>query len=100
MKQISTKKRPRGRNRKKKFYRFVRTAGNFCEIWGWLQTEVLGDNLDPVDSEPTNDMTERGIDGIYLRPNENDQGGHLVMNLNTGRRISRNKVTVCWMYYE
>ena len=26
------------------------------------------------DSEPTNDMTERGIDGIYLRPNKNDQG--------------------------
>ena len=38
-------------------------------------------------------MTERGIDGIYLRPNENLQGGHLIMNLNTGKRISRPRVT-------
>ena len=44
-------------------------------------------------NNPTNVMRERGIDAIYLRPNDNRQGGHIVMNLNTGQVITRGKVT-------
>ena len=42
---------------------------------------------------PTNVVQERMIDCIYLRPNENNQGGHILMNLNTGKRITRGRVT-------
>ena len=41
----------------------------------------------------TNDMKERTIDAIYLCPNNNMQGGHVCMNLSTGKRITRNKIT-------
>ena len=41
----------------------------------------------------TSSMTERGIDAIYLRPNENRQGGHYVMNLNTGNELTRGRCT-------
>ena len=44
-------------------------------------------------NNPTNPMMEHRIDSIYLRPNENQQGGHIIMNLNTGKRITKNKVT-------
>ena len=38
-------------------------------------------------------MKERTIDAIYLCPNNNIQGGHVYMNLSTGKRITRNKIT-------
>ena len=45
-------------------------------------------------NEPTNAPTERTIDApMCLSPNDNMQGGHRVMNLNTGKVITRNKVT-------
>ena len=37
-------------------------------------------------------MTKKAIDGIYLRPNTNKQGGHIVINLSTGKPITRNKM--------
>ena len=43
-------------------------------------------------NDPTNTPIERTIDAIYMRPNDNQQGGHRVMNLNTGKIITRNKV--------
>ena len=43
-------------------------------------------------NQPTDIMVERRIDGIYLYPNLNSQGGHVIMNLNTGRIISRGNV--------
>ena len=44
-------------------------------------------------NNPINDMVERSIDGIYLRPNNNQQGGHVIMNLHTNKRITRGKIT-------
>ena len=41
----------------------------------------------------TNDMKERAIDAIYLCLNDNMQGGHVCMNLSTGKRITKNKIT-------
>ena len=38
-------------------------------------------------------MKERTIDAIYLCPNDNMQGNHVCMNLSTGKRITRNKIT-------
>ena len=38
-------------------------------------------------------MTERTIDTIYLRPNNSVQGGHILMNLNTGKRMTCSKIT-------
>ena len=43
--------------------------------------------------DPSNTMTARTIDAIYLRPLRNIQGGHEVMDLTTGRVITRRKVT-------
>ena len=43
-------------------------------------------------NNPTNTMQARSIDGIYLYPNTNQQGGHVVMNLQTGLRVTRSKV--------
>ena len=40
-----------------------------------------------------NDMKERTIDAIYLKPNDNKHGGHVLMNLNTGERKIRGNVT-------
>ena len=41
------------------------------------------------DNNPTNTNAPRGIDGIYLRPMKNLQGGHEIMNLATGQKIER-----------
>ena len=41
-------------------------------------------------NNPTRSMIERCIDGIYLYPNMNKQGGHVIMNLSTGRVLTRN----------
>ena len=41
---------------------------------------------------PTNTEAPRTIDAIYLRPLNNIQGGHELMNLSTGSIITRNKV--------
>ena len=38
-------------------------------------------------------MTECTINAIYLRPNDNTQGGHICMNLNTGKCITHGHVT-------
>ena len=43
---------------------------------------------------PTNTNAPRTIDGIYLRPDSNIQGGHQVMSLSTGLVIYPRKVTV------
>ena len=45
------------------------------------------------ESEPTNDNTARMIDCIYLCPCNNLQGGHELMDLNSGWVITRRKVT-------
>ena len=42
---------------------------------------------------PTNSQLPRTLDAIYLRPLNNIQGGHEVMDLNTGKVITRRKVT-------
>ena len=44
------------------------------------------------ENNPTNSNAPRTIDGIYLRPMTNQQGGHEIMNLQTGLKITRNKV--------
>ena len=44
-------------------------------------------------NEPRNDMRERTLDAIYLRPNDNDQGGHILMDLTTGALITRGRIT-------
>src|SRR5210317_1558710 len=41
----------------------------------------------------TSDMKERTIDAIYLCPNNNMQSGHVCMNLSTGKRITRSRIT-------
>ena len=43
---------------------------------------------------PTNSQAPRSIDCIYLRPLSNAQGGHELLNLLTGRVITRRKVTI------
>ena len=45
------------------------------------------------ESNPHNTSVSRTRDGIYLRPNNNFQGGHEVMDLNTGCVITCRKVT-------
>ena len=46
------------------------------------------------ETTPTNDNVARTIDGIYLRPTRNQQGGHEFMNLTTGQAATRRKITV------
>ena len=46
------------------------------------------------ENNPTNQNAPRTLDGIYLRPNSNRQGGHIVMDIATGRVITRSRVTV------
>jgi hypothetical protein len=41
---------------------------------------------------PTNTQAPQTIDAIYLRPMMNKQGGHELMNLQTGMVISRNTI--------
>ena len=45
------------------------------------------------ENDPTNTQQARAIDCIYLRFLSNKQGGHELLNLNTGRRITCQKVT-------
>jgi hypothetical protein len=45
------------------------------------------------DNDPTNTNLARTIDCIYLRPANNAQGGHELMNLSTGLVLSRAR---CW----
>ena len=40
-------------------------------------------------------MRQRTLDAIYLGPNDNDQGGHVLMDLTTGFRITRDRVHPC-----
>ena len=42
----------------------------------------------------TNSNITRTLDAIYLRPAQNQQGGHEIMDLNSGRMITRNIVHV------
>ena len=44
------------------------------------------------ENNPSNTNAPQTIDAIYLRPLNNKQGGHELMNLQTGLRITRNKV--------
>jgi hypothetical protein len=46
-----------------------------------------------ANNEPTNTIAPRTIDCIYLRPVANIQGGHELMDLRTGRVITRRRVT-------
>ena len=45
------------------------------------------------ETEPTNTNAPRAIDAIYLRPLNNIQGGHELMDLNSGKLITRRNVT-------
>ena len=47
------------------------------------------------DNSPTNTQAGRFLDTIYLRPMNNIQGGHEVMNLATGQVITRAVVREC-----
>ena len=40
----------------------------------------------------TNSQVQRTLDAIYLRPNTNQQGGHELMDLNSGKLITRKSV--------
>jgi hypothetical protein len=44
------------------------------------------------ENDPTNTQAPRTIDTIYLRPMMNKQGGHELMNLQTGMMITRNTI--------
>ena len=44
-------------------------------------------------NEPTNTMEERTISGIYLRTLHNIQGGYEILNLKTGKPITRHHIT-------
>ena len=44
-------------------------------------------------TNPTNTNKPRTLDAIYLHPTDNIQGGHELMDLNSGRVITRRKVT-------
>ncbi|TAG96755.1 MAG: hypothetical protein EAZ17_09905, partial [Sphingobacteriales bacterium] len=43
-------------------------------------------------NETRNDQTPRTFDAIYLRPSKNKQGGHDVMNLQTGKAVNSPRV--------
>ena len=45
------------------------------------------------DNSPKNTQEPRTLDCIYLHPTDNDQGGHTVLDLATGRTITRPHVT-------
>jgi hypothetical protein len=44
------------------------------------------------ESMKTSSNVTRTLDAIYLRPEQNQQGGHKLINLNSGQLISRNIV--------
>jgi len=56
----------------------------------YLFGEYVQGHLDRIQ---TNDTIERTIDAIYLYPSEQKRGGHVIMNLNTGKHITRAWVT-------
>jgi hypothetical protein len=43
--------------------------------------------------DPSNTNAARTLDGIYLCYNDNEQGGHNVLHLQTGYKITRHRVT-------
>ncbi len=45
------------------------------------------------ETNPRNTPKERRLDAIYLRPSDTQRGGHVVMNLSTGKEVTRNVVT-------
>lgn len=45
------------------------------------------------ENDPTNTMEEQTVDAIYLKPNNNHQGRHVLMDLQTGRVITWRKAT-------
>ena len=45
------------------------------------------------ENKNTNEMKECTTDVMFLKPNDNLQGGHAVMNLSTGQRVARPKAT-------
>jgi len=47
-----------------------------------------------VNEETTNTLAPRTKGVIYIRPTPNLQGGHVVMDLNTGKIITRQ----CWKF--
>ena len=46
-----------------------------------------------VNNDTTNTLAPRTLGAIYVAPTENLQGGHVVMDLNTGKFITRQTVT-------
>ena len=49
------------------------------------------------ENNPKNNNVARTLDCIYLYAADNLQGGHVLMDLATGREITRPKVTACIM---
>jgi hypothetical protein len=47
-----------------------------------------------TEPQPKNTNASRGIDAIYTRPISSTQGGHEIMNLATGKIITRAHVTL------
>ena len=45
------------------------------------------------DPAPSNTNAPRTLDGVYLRYNDNEQGGHNILHLQTGCKITRRRVT-------
>ena len=45
------------------------------------------------ENNPSNTNAPRTIDAIYLRPTPNLQAGHELMDLNSGKLITRSKIT-------
>ena len=46
------------------------------------------------ETNTTNSQIQRTLDAIYLRPNNNQQGGHELMELNSGKLITRKRVKI------
>ena len=65
----------------------------------WKEFEFsFGDYVQAqIDLDPKNNQLPRSIDAIYLRPLDNRQGGHQVMDLQTGRMSRRAKCKKCKM---
>jgi hypothetical protein len=56
---------------------------------------AFGSNVQShTEPNPQNTQHPRTIDCIYLRYVENEQGGHQLLDLRTGRMIKRHTVTV------
>ena len=54
----------------------------------------LGSYVQGYGHETHCNQRTRTVDGIYLGPAPNAQSGHLIMDLNTGKRVQRNRVKV------